>query len=203
MLTLPDTSACRAAEAFARKASDPSLFNHAMRTFAFGLAAAEIQHLVVDRELFFLGAVLHDLGLTELAAGKERFEIEGADLARQLLAKEGVRDADLDIVWDAIALHTTAGVPPRKRPEIALVQLGAAIDIGLVPLAAAGDAAADILGTWPRLAFKRCLPQALLAAYRRGPASLTSQVVADTVERELGVRGPNLYDVIVNAPFAE
>jgi hypothetical protein len=66
-----------------------------------------------------------------------------------------------------------------------------------------GGAAADILTTWPRLAFKRCLPQALLAVYRRGPASLTSQVVADTVERELGVRGPNLYDVIVNAPFAE
>jgi hypothetical protein len=27
--------------------------------------------------------------------------------------------------------------------------------------------------------------------------------VADPVERELGVRRPNLYDVIVNAPFAE
>lgn len=203
MLTIPDTAPCRAAEAFAREASEPTLFHHAMRTFAFGAAAAHARRIAVDHELFFLGAVLHDLGLTELATGRDRFEIAGADLAVKLLSEHGVRDADLDVVWDAIALHTTEGVPPRKRPEIALVQLGAAIDIGLVPLATVGDAAADILARWPRLAFKRCLPRALLAAYRRGPASLASQVVADTVERELGVRGPNLYDVIVNASFAE
>lgn len=203
MLSIPDTDPCRAAEAYARASSEPSLFHHAMRTYAFGATAAHAQRIAVDHELFFLGAVLHDLGLTELATGAERFEVEGADLARRLLSQHGVRDPDLDVIWDAIALHTTPGVPPRKRPEIALVQLGAAIDIGLVPLAAVGDAAADILARWPRLAFKRCLPQALLAAYRRGPASMSSQVVADTVERELGVRGVNLHDVIVNAGFAE
>ena len=51
-----------------------------------------------------------------------------------MLSREGMRDADIELVWDAIALHTTVGVPPRKRPEIALVQLGAAIDVGFVSL---------------------------------------------------------------------
>ncbi|HWU86464.1 MAG TPA: HD domain-containing protein [Kofleriaceae bacterium] len=200
---IPDTRACRAATELARRVSEPCLFHHVMRTHAFGHAAAAAQGLRYDAELFYLGAVLHDLGLTELAKGEQRFEVEGADLAKELLAREGMRDADIDVVWDAIALHTTVGIPPRKRPEIALVQLGAGIDVGVVSTDAVAAALPEILEAWPRLALKTQLPRYVLALHDRAPRARTSPVVADIAERHRGVRPPNLCDLIERARFAE
>jgi len=57
---------------FARRVSTPC--NHVARTFAFGEAVAERQRIAYDRELFYVAAMLHDLGLSRLARGAERFE---------------------------------------------------------------------------------------------------------------------------------
>ena len=68
----------------------------------------------------------NDLGLTALAPGRARFEIEGADAAQQFLARQGMSGRSIEIAWDAIALHTTAEIPQRKCAEVALCQLGIA-----------------------------------------------------------------------------
>jgi hypothetical protein len=204
VIAVPDSRLCQAATECARRVSPASLFNHVMRTYAFGVTAATARGIAFDRELFYIAAVLHDLGLTELSRGERRFEIEGADAAKELLAREGMRDADIDLVWDAIALHTTVGVPPRKRPEIALVQLGAAIDVGFAPLDAVAAALPGILEAWPRLQLKTEMMGYMERVYERNPAAaLQSPVVADVIERRLGVRAPNACDVIERAAFAE
>ena len=41
----------------------------------------------------------------------------------------GIDEASIDIVWDAISLHTTPGIPPHKKPEVALVQAGVELDV--------------------------------------------------------------------------
>ena len=51
-----------------------------MRTYFFGALLGQRDSLKYDRELFYLGAVLHDLGLTERFSGQQRFEVDGADL---------------------------------------------------------------------------------------------------------------------------
>lgn len=59
----------------ARDHSPAFLFNHVMRSFAFGRAAGEQQGARFDPEMLFLGSVLHDLGLTEkfiAGIGRER-----------------------------------------------------------------------------------------------------------------------------------
>jgi hypothetical protein len=35
----------------------------------------------------------------------------------------------IDVVWDAIALHTTPGIPQHKKPEVALVTAGVEMDV--------------------------------------------------------------------------
>jgi hypothetical protein len=202
-LGVPDSRLCTAATEFARRASEPCLFNHVMRTFAFGAAFAEARRITIDRELFYVAAVLHDIGLTELAPRGQRFEITGADAAKELLAREGMREADIEIVWDAIALHTTVGVPPRKRPEIMLVQLGAAVDVGFAPVEIVAQALPAILDAWPRLSFKSEMLRYLERLYDRDPVgALQSPIVADVIERRRGVRARNACDVIDAAAFA-
>jgi hypothetical protein len=199
MIAIPDTRLCKVATDFAQRASEPCLFNHVMRTFAFGTLAA--RGLAHDAEVFYVAAVLHDLGLTASAPRGARFEIAGADAAKDLLSREGMRDADIEVVWDAIALHTVAGVPPRKRPEVMLVQLGAALDVGFAPLALIGGGAPPILERWPRLSFETEMLRYLEEHYDRDPAvALQSPIVADVLERRRGIRARNACDVIAAWP---
>ena len=105
------------------------MFNHSVRSYLFGelLAArgGSVSASEYDSESLFLGCVLHDLGAGTLAAGKERFEIEGADLAARtahrtwLRCRRGGRG-----VWEAIALHSSFGIAARRGPLCYLVNGG-------------------------------------------------------------------------------
>ena len=86
--------------------------------------------LTFDPELLYIGAMFHDMGLTKkYRSATERFEIDGANTARDFLRQHGIAQASIDIVWDAIALHTTPGIPQHKEPEVALVTAGVEMDV--------------------------------------------------------------------------
>lgn len=198
----PDSAICSAASQYVRSISDPFLFNHVARSFAFGDIVGRRSNLSYDRELLYLGAILHDVGLTAQMPGNDRFEIEGADAAQVWLSKQGMDDNSIDIVWDAIALHTTMGVPQRKRPEIALVQAGAAVDVGVIPVDVLGPAVLDsVLQQWPRLDFKRAMIAALDELATRNSKSLGSHVVAEVAERLHGIERFNICDAVHNSAF--
>ena len=65
-----------------RNSSEPYLFNHAMRSWSFGVVIAEGPKPAPDPELLAVSAVLHDLGLTDRYSAQERFELDGANAAR-------------------------------------------------------------------------------------------------------------------------
>ena len=118
---LPDSKLARDATDYVRELSAPVVFNHVLRTYVFGCVLGRAMNLKFDGELFYLGAVFHDLGQTERFMGKQRFEVDGADAAAEFLQDKGVPKESIEIVWDAVALHTSGGIVQRKRPEIALV----------------------------------------------------------------------------------
>ncbi|WP_437897897.1 HD domain-containing protein [Sorangium sp. So ce124] len=200
-----DSNLCAEATEHARAVSAPFLFNHVARTYVFGDALGRLRGLSYDRELLYLACVFHDLGLTDSAPVETRFEVEGADAARAFLAARGVGAGEQEIVWDAIALHTTVVIPQRKRPEIALCQMGAAIDVGYAPRTLLPDGlVGEALGRYPRLGFKEAMTSALCGLLRRNEAAATSSVVADVGERRLdGFRPIHFCDVIAGAAFNE
>lgn len=150
--TLPDTGLCNAAVEYARTVSDPFLFHHVMRSALLADAIGRRSGVKFDREVLCVSAVLHDLGLTKIAPVQMRFEIEGADLAKDFLARKGMSERHLEIVWDAIALHTTPEIPSRKCSEIALCQIGIAADLGIAPLDVISEATVDeVLAAYPWL----------------------------------------------------
>ncbi|MFD1149298.1 HD domain-containing protein [Saccharothrix hoggarensis] len=130
---LPGTDLARAAYRLAEESEEAYLFNHSVRTYLFARGIGHDQGLRPDEdyddELLFLGCVLHDLGLTEDGEGGQRFEVAGADAAARFLRGHGVAEDRVEVVWDAIALHTSPGIAGRKRPEIALVHLGSGADV--------------------------------------------------------------------------
>jgi hypothetical protein len=65
--------------------------------------------------------MFHDMGLTDQhSSADERFEVDGANAARDFLRSHGIAQQDIETVWTAIALHTTPGIPQRMRPVVAL-----------------------------------------------------------------------------------
>src|SRR3984893_12765504 len=113
-----DTSLVREAIELARTSSEPYLFNHVMRSWLFGVVLSAGAELAPDPELLAVSAVLHDLGLTDRYAAADRFEVDGANAARTFLKARGISEQQLQIVWDAIALHTTPTIARHKEPEL-------------------------------------------------------------------------------------
>jgi hypothetical protein len=200
----PDTKVCIAAMELARDHSPPFLFNHVMRTFAFGRAAAALQGTQYDEEMVFLGSVLHDLGLAEKFIRDDRFEIDGADAAAEFLARQGYSDKKIAVIWDAIALHATLHVPQRKQPEIALVQLGAGIDVGAIPRSLVTPETMEIiLAEYPRLGFKKAFLAAMGAVIRRKPMTGMINLMRDVGQEHEHLHIPSFCDVVNHAEYDE
>lgn len=68
--------------------------------------------------------MLHDIGLTDAGHGPNRFEVDGTNRAVAVAREYGLSDDATDLIWDAVALHTSPGITGNKRPEIALAHFG-------------------------------------------------------------------------------
>lgn len=200
----PDTNICVAAMELARDHSPAYLFNHVMRSYGFGQAAGAMQNAAYDPEVLFIGSVLHDLGLIDKFVREDRFEIDGADAAAEFLSQQGYPDKKIALIWDAIALHTTLAVPQRKEPEIALVQLGAGIDIGAVPRAlVSAEVVEMILAEYPRLGFKQAFLDAMAAVIQRKPHTGTFNLMSDVARERACCSTPSFCEVVHQAEFDE
>jgi HD superfamily phosphodiesterase len=129
-IVIPDTALVREATEFIRSAEDDVLFHHSRRVFLFGALHGRRLGLQPDAELLYVAAMFHDLGLTARhGSSTQRFEMDGADAARDFLLEHGVEQSDADKVWLGIALHTTPEVPARLDPGTALLAAGVKTDV--------------------------------------------------------------------------
>jgi hypothetical protein len=129
-IRVPDSAIARAATQLVRSSEDDLLYNHSRRVFFWGALTGKRRNLKYDPELLYLGAMFHDMGLTEKYSSPElRFEVDSANAARNFMKSYGVSERDVEDVWTAIALHTTPGVPEHMRPTIALVTAGVEMDV--------------------------------------------------------------------------
>src|ERR1700733_3377321 len=129
-ISIPDSALAIEATELVRDTESDLLFDPSLRVYLFGALQGLRHGLKYDPELLYMGAIFHDMGLTEkYRSPSERFEVDGANTARRFLQKHGVSEASIDVVWDAIALHTTPGIPKWKKAEVALVTAGVELDV--------------------------------------------------------------------------
>lgn len=123
-IKVPDTALVRDAIDLSRSLLEPFLFNHVMRSWLFGISLSEAAEVTPDAELLAVAAILHDLGLTERYTAKNRFEVDGANAAREFMKDRGISAQQTQVVWDAIALHTTPTLALHKEPEVVMTHSG-------------------------------------------------------------------------------
>jgi len=129
-LTPPDSKLTRDATQLVRKSESEFLFDHSMRVYYWAAMSGKRKGLPVDPELLYVASMFHDLGLTQrYQASHLRYEVDGANAARDFLRSHGVSENDSQTVWLAIALHTTNGISANLFPLAALVAEGANMDL--------------------------------------------------------------------------
>src|SRR5258708_588604 len=119
---IPDSKLVREITELVRDTASPLLFHHSSRVYYWGALAGKRRGLKYDPELLYAGAMFHDMGLTPRhSSAEERFEVDGANTARDFLRSRGIGQQDIETVWTAIALHPTPGIPGHMHPLVALL----------------------------------------------------------------------------------
>jgi HD domain len=204
-IRLPDSALAHKAVDLVFRVSPDVVRTHVLRTFVFGSLVGQGQGRRYDEELLFLGAVLHDLGMTSEYRSAERFEVAGADAADTFLKNEGVSSERREIVWDVIALHTSVGIASRKRPEIALVHIGAGVDVLGVELdKLPPEVVAETIEALPRHDFKNAFFAAMVETLAQAPQSATLTWLSETANEHVpGCHCPSFACLMKSAPFKE
>src|ERR1700761_7056889 len=203
-LAIPDSLLAKEATDILREHSTELLFNHSVRVYLFAAEQGRHQRLRFDPELLYVAAAFHDLGLIkEYSSPTERFEVDSANAARQFLNAHNIAEDQVQAVWEAIALHTTPGIPKYMRPEVALLNSGVLLDVlGVGFDQFPAQLREEIVSRYPRKNFKEGSIQEYFAGFAHKPGTTYGTVNAAICERLIpGYKAPSTYDVITASPF--
>ena len=203
---IPDSLLAKEATDILREHSTDLLFNHSIRVYLFAAEQGRHQKLRFDPELLYVAAVFHDLGLIKkFSSQTERFEVDSANAARQFLNAHNIAENQVQAVWEAIALHTTPGIPKHMRPEVALLNSGVLLDVlGVGFDQFPAELREEIVSRFPRKNFKKDFIHEYYAGFAHKPATTYGTVNAGVYERfNPGYESPNACDLIAASPFPD
>jgi hypothetical protein len=199
-VVIPDSKLAREVTELVRDTESPLLFHHSSRVYHWGALTGRRRGLRFDPELLYAGAMFHDMGLTPgYASQHERFEVDGANAARDFLGSHGIAERDIETVWIAIALHTTPGIPQHMHPVIALVTAGVEMDVLGIAFSEFTDDERDaVLRAHPRPPrFKEEIIQAFYDTIHYKPETTFGNVKADVLaDKDSSFRPGNFCQVI-------
>jgi hypothetical protein len=201
-ITVMDTPLIARAMDYARAQSEPFLFNHAVRSWLFAVRLGQLQGIPHDAEVVAVGSLLHDLGLTDCCRGPKRFEIAGADAARDFARAQGLDDRRLQLIWDSVALNSTPSIGLYKEAEVALCTAGIGLEFGFQYDRIPPDQMKSILAAFPRLDMKRRFADSVCRIVKTKPETTYDNFAGDFGERFVpGYKRPSTVDFLMNAPF--
>ena len=199
-VVIPDSKLAREVTELVRDTEPPLLFHHSSRVYYWGALTGKRRGLRFDPELLYAGAMFHDMGLTPAhASAHERFEVDGANVARDFLQSHNIAEQDIETVWTAIALHTTPGIPQHMHPVIALVTAGVEMDVLGIAFSEFTDVEREaVVHAHPRPErFKEEIIQAFYDGFHRKPETTFGTVNADVLaDKDSSFRPENFCRVI-------
>ncbi len=175
---IPDSENSQKALDLVIKYSPEHLVNHCLRSYAFGIAMAHKVKQPFDKEVFFLGAIMHDLGLTPEFDKGETFEIDGAKAARSFCIEHQINSEKADLVHEMVAHHNSVGIAHKLDPEIALLHYGAGADVAALWISDIHKKTlSEVLSEYPRLNFKEGMSKLLSEQLSRKPTSYMKSLI--------------------------
>jgi hypothetical protein len=204
-IIVPDTPLVARAIEYARAQTEPYLFNHSMRSWLFAAAIAQLKGAPHDAEVLAVATLLHDIGLAQAFSGPLRFEVEGANAAREFARAQGVTEGRAEVIWDVVALNSTPSIALYKKGDVALCTMGIGLDWGgfgyeLLPAAQV----AAVVDAFPRLEMKQRFSRDVCRIVQTRPDTTYDNFARDFGERFVpGYKRPSTVDFLLGSPFKE
>jgi HD domain len=205
-IVIPDSALAKSAAEILRADGNDLIWNHSHRVYLFGALIAERAGKRYDAELSYIAALFHDVGLIHKHSSQtERFEVDGANAARQFLEQNGIAEEAIATVWDAVVLHTTLGITKFKKTEVDLIFNGVGLDVMGDLYETVSDATREeVVRAFPRDGFKSKIVPAFLEGFKHKPQTTFGNIKADVCERLIpGYKSANFVDLIAASPWTE
>jgi hypothetical protein len=205
-IRITDSKLARDAAQLIRDTEGDFLFQHSTRVYYWAALAGKRKGLIFDPELLYVAAMFHDFGLTAgYGESHSRFEVDGANAARDFLRSHGISEADSERVWLAIALHTTNGISAHLFPIAALIAEGANMDLvgaGYDDFTAAERNAVEAAYPHPPQ-FAEDFLQALYNSLKHRPETTQGTGLADVLAyKDPNFRRRDFSSLMRNSPWA-
>lgn len=182
-LDLPRTPAATAALEVARRHHSEAMLNHCVRSYLWAASLARQERLVVDEELLFVTAVLHDIGLAAAFDSHTLpFETAGGEVAWVFGAGAGWPVERRDRAALAIEQHMWDEVDPATHPEGYLLCVATGLDIsGRDADRWPAELRQAVVERYPRLDLRDEFIGCLDAQARRKPQGAAAEAVASGI----------------------
>jgi hypothetical protein len=177
----PQTPAATRALSVAVRFYSPALLNHCVRSYLWGTTYAAAHDIAFDDELYYVSALLHDIGLTEpFDSHRMPFEDAGGDLAWVFGVAAGWPADRAARATEIIVLHMRDDVSSTADPESHLLQIATGWDVaGRRPEEFPTEARAEILARYPRQGFGSEFLASFEDQARRKPGCAAAVLVAN------------------------
>ena len=190
-MPVPDSALARRARERIADVAPPSLVNHSVRSYAWGVELARHDGLQFDPEILYVSAMLHDIGLVPAYDLGGCYEVDGAIAAERLVLEAGEPETRARAIYDVIALHNDETMSPDAVSEVVLLWDSTGVDV-------TGDRFADVrseivpgvLAAYPRLMFKREFAARFADQAARKPTCPAAAMAS-----------AGMLEAIANAPF--
>jgi hypothetical protein len=139
------------------------------------------------------------------SSATDRFEVDGANAARDFLRRHRIAEQDITQVWTAIALHTTPGIPQYMHPVVALLTAGVEMDVlGIDYTSFTPSDRNAVVQAYPRTPeFKEDILQAFYDGIKHKPETTFGNVKADVLaDKDPNFQRANFCSVIRNSSWA-
>jgi HD domain len=183
---VPDSALARQARKLITDVAAPPLVNHSVRVYAWAVELARHDRLAFDPDILYVSAMLHDIGLVPAYDLGGCYEVDGAIAAQRLVSEAGEPEARVRVIYDAIALHNLATLPPDPASEVLLLSDAAGTDVtghrfgDVRPTIISG-----LLAAYPRVGFKREFTALVVDQASRKPTCPAAEMVATGMLEEI------------------
>lgn len=205
-ITIPDSKIATEATELLLEHGTEFIYNHSLRVFLFSSLNGKRKNLEYDEELLYVSSVFHDLGLVPHYSSSDlRFEVDGANAARDFLKSHGIPKEKLQLVWDTIALHTTIGIAEHKENEVALMYSGVGLDVigeGYEHLSEKNRN--EIIEAFPRNDFKNKIIPTFFDGFKNKTETTFGNIKTDVCAFMIpNFERKNFCDCILHSPWSE
>jgi hypothetical protein len=178
-LPVPQDGVSEAAWGWAHANLPRYLLAHSVRSYCWGAAIGAWEGMTVDPRILWTAALFHDVGLTRIPRNTVCFEVEGSEIARRFLEREGMSPAEADRVAVAIVLHMRPGVTLADGVESVLLDRATAVDVRGVEIELIDRVRATVTRKYPRGRFDRHFLRAIEREAARRPDCQSTRLLRE------------------------